>query len=167
MSYLRSIKVKNGNHYEPAHYYQCDNCKKELFEADFDYDDGQGYDLCRDCAFILNKFTEREYLNSRGIGLKTFHAVVHKGEIIIWQGKPIPPFQRSNKRQRHLPQYIIWRIEVFQRDNYTCLDCGQKGGNINAHHLKEYAKFPELRFNIENGVTLCELCHKKKHKRVV
>ena len=57
-----------------------------------------------------------------------------------------------------------WKKEVFKRDNYTCQDCGQKGGILNAHHIKSFADYPELRKIILNGITLCKNCHKKLHK---
>lgn len=57
-----------------------------------------------------------------------------------------------------------WREEVYKRDNYTCQCCGDnKGGNLNAHHLDGYNWCNMKRFLIENGVTLCEDCHKNFH----
>ena len=46
--------------------------------------------------------------------------------------------------------------------------CGDnKGGKLNAHHIKSFADYPELRFEVSNGITYCEDCHKTNgfHKR--
>lgn len=75
-----------------------------------------------------------------------------------WQGG----LTNINIRERGLKVYKLWRKAVFERDNYTCIDCGDnKGGNLNADHIKPFSLFPELRFAIDNGRTLCVGCHKK------
>ena len=56
---------------------------------------------------------------------------------------------------------LEWRTKVFERDNYTCQICGVKNCFLTAHHIKSRAKFPKLRYNVSNGITLCELCHAK------
>ena len=54
-----------------------------------------------------------------------------------------------------------WRTLVFQRDAYTCQSCGQRGGRLEAHHIKPYKAYPELRHVLDNGQTLCKVCHSK------
>ncbi len=67
---------------------------------------------------------------------------------------------------RFSEDYKRWRYDVFLRDGFTCLDCGDsKGGNLHAHHIKPFAEFPELRLEISNGATLCEDCHEKRHRK--
>lgn len=73
---------------------------------------------------------------------------------------------------RNSAEYKNWRAYVFQRDRHTCQNCGIRGGELQAHHIKAFAFFPELRFEISNGQTLCGPCHKKTpsyqaHKNVV
>ena len=61
---------------------------------------------------------------------------------------------------------ISWSQQIMKRDNYTCQICGDnKGGNINAHHLNGWNAFPEQRFDLDNGVTLCTDCHKDFHSQ--
>lgn len=67
---------------------------------------------------------------------------------------------RVNEKIRRSRKYREWRTAVFTRDNYTCVWCGFKG-YVHADHIKPFAYFPELRFEITNGRTLCVPCHKK------
>ncbi len=57
--------------------------------------------------------------------------------------------------------YKLWRKTVFERDNYTCIFCNQKGGKLNADHIKPFSLYPLLRFSVQNGRTLCVPCHQK------
>lgn len=58
-------------------------------------------------------------------------------------------------------EYKLWKTAVFERDNYTCQDCKVRGGELQGHHIKPQSVFPELRFAIDNGITLCRTCHLK------
>ncbi len=71
--------------------------------------------------------------------------------------------RKEYKRYIHLTsskEYKQWRSDVFTRDNWTCQTCGVRGCYIEAHHIKSWAKFPELRYEVSNGVALCLPCHK-------
>lgn len=54
----------------------------------------------------------------------------------------------------------LWRDAVFARDDWTCQECAKRGGELNAHHIKAFARYPELRFDTTNGITLCVECHR-------
>ena len=73
--------------------------------------------------------------------------------------------QEEREKDRSYEKYAKWRQKVYERDNYTCKCCGNnKGGNLNAHHLNGYNWDKEHRTDIDNGITLCETCHKEFHK---
>jgi len=58
------------------------------------------------------------------------------------------------------PQYRKWRLAVYTRDNFTCVNCRKVGGYLVAHHIKGWAEYPKLRYLVDNGITLCLDCHK-------
>jgi 5-methylcytosine-specific restriction endonuclease McrA len=70
---------------------------------------------------------------------------------------------------RYCKEAIEWRNAVFERDDYTCQRCGERGGYLEAHHDLPFAYFPEQRFELLNGMTLCRPCHdltRIGHKRL-
>lgn len=88
------------------------------------------------------------------------------------KGKPVPKRQGKNchfwrggitpinKKDRMSLDSRLWREAIYQRNDYTCQICGQRGGKLQADHIKPFSLFPELRFAIDNGRTLCIDCHK-------
>lgn len=72
-----------------------------------------------------------------------------------WKGGVTP----VNLLLRTSSEYKMWRKAVFERDNYTCKFCEKRGGELNADHIQPFAFFPELRFVVDNGRTLCKPCH--------
>jgi 5-methylcytosine-specific restriction endonuclease McrA len=98
----------------------------------------------------------------------------HKGkECHFWKGgiSKLTPTIRASF------QYRQWRSDVFTNDDYACRICGRKGGQLEAHHIKEFhitieenniktideaIACSEL-WDLNNGMTLCKECHKKIH----
>ena len=56
-----------------------------------------------------------------------------------------------------------FKKRIFERDDYTCQICGKCGGDLNCHHIKSWAKYPDLRFDEDNVITLCVKCHREIH----
>ena len=64
-------------------------------------------------------------------------------------------------------EYKEWRLAVYKRDSFKCVGCGDnRGGNLQAHHILNFATYPKERFNISNGVTLCRKCHGEVHPKL-
>ena len=77
-------------------------------------------------------------------------------------------------------KYRQWRSDIFTRDDFTCQDCGRRGGDLEAHHIKEFSTIIkenkiktvqgalacEELWNINNGQTLCKECHNKTKRKV-
>jgi hypothetical protein len=79
-----------------------------------------------------------------------------------WKGGITP----ESVRLRASAEYKLWHEAVFKRDSYTCVWCGDsRGSNLRADHIQLWSEYPELRFAIDNGRTLCESCHIKRHKK--
>lgn len=75
----------------------------------------------------------------------------------FWKGGVTP----INGLIRVSMEYKLWREAVYKRDDYRCMHCGERGGKLNADHILPFAFFERLRFDINNGQTLCVDCHKK------
>jgi 5-methylcytosine-specific restriction endonuclease McrA len=101
-----------------------------------------------------------------------------KDKVSSWKGG----LTSITSKIRHNLKYSDWRLKVFERDNFICQKCGQRGGKLHAHHIKPFSQIlEELKqqyplldlydvammskelWDISNGITLCEKCHKKIH----
>ena len=93
-----------------------------------------------------------------------------------FSGENSPVWKGDNtihgREERFDPQYHQWRRNVFIRDEYTCQCCGAKNktGNkksiqLHAHHIKNWNDNLEDRFDTDNGITLCSVCHYEFHSK--
>lgn len=74
------------------------------------------------------------------------------------------PSKNTNKNGRTNGRYKAWRKAVYAKDSHTCRVCGRKG-YLNAHHIRGYSKHKNLRYDVNNGFTMCRWCHYKFHKK--
>lgn len=92
----------------------------------------------------LSKYIKREYPNGR-VGQLAGN----------WRGG----ITKENHLLRSRQETKCWRVAVFIRDDYTCRGCGVRGGWLEADHVKSWAEYPALRWDVSNGRTLCRPCH--------
>lgn len=106
---------------------------------------------------IVRRATKEQYENGKLLGFrgKKYYNTGEKNN--NWKGGVTP----VNEKIRRSVEYKLWRRTVFERDKYTCVICFKTGGDLQADHIKPFAHYPELRFALENGRTLCKQCHRK------
>lgn len=76
----------------------------------------------------------------------------------MWKGG----VSKINQKLRSSPEYQSWRKGIFERDDYRCMDCGERGGELQADHIYSFSKYLRLRLDPLNGQTRCKKCHKAK-----
>jgi len=71
----------------------------------------------------------------------------------------------ENRKLRNCAKTKNWRDFCFKRDNYTCQDCKTRGCKLCVHHIINWSDNAHLRWEINNGITLCWKCHYTRHKK--
>jgi len=143
-------------------FFDCEVCGKKFWRKPRDIKKGDCRFCSRDCYFTWQRGQPKRMTAK---GRKRF-LETHSGEHNAnWKGGITP----HNKRLRSSEEYRKWRDGIFRRDNWTCQECGARCGNganvrLAAHHVKPFATFPDLRFRVDNGTTLCLKCHNKQPK---
>lgn len=134
---------------------KCKLCDKEFFVQPHRFKTGRGKFCSVKCrANSVSPETKLKMsLKKKGIKVpKLQGSLCH-----FWKGGITP----INKSIRTSLEYRLWRESVYIRDNYICQICKKRGGKLQADHIKPFSKYPELRFDINNGRTLCIECHRK------
>jgi 5-methylcytosine-specific restriction endonuclease McrA len=158
-----------GNRKEVANNCKCRVCEKEFYLSFSRIKRGNGK-VCSKKCFGLYMRGKRPQMSGEN----------HPN----WQGGKTSLYNAI----RNSPEDNAWRKRIFERDYYTCQDCGNsRGGNLQAHHLwsfsnilseflRQYSQFSPIEdketllrlamtyhpfWDISNGLTLCENCHNK------
>src|SRR5574343_2109161 len=144
------------------------------------------------CRYQLQKTTRLGASNGRWKGGPREKPCAYCGKVFSWDGQPFvswgkrkfcskPCFVAGQRRYRgaehprHNPdaserkrfyngaQQGEWSSAVRFVDNYTCQQCGKRGGDLHAHHVLPWREFTAHRFDVWNGGTLCVPCHRAVH----
>lgn len=99
----------------------------------------------------------KKYFSDKANRLKLSNILKSKKETLhLWKGG----ITNKNLAVRKSLEYRTWRESIFKRDDWTCVLCKVRGVKLEADHIKKFSNYPELRFDINNGRTLCIPCHK-------
>jgi len=135
---------------------KCEVCNKRFWRKPYDIAKGNNRFCSKQCYFGYQKGKPKNLSNRHSyIGIDNPN----------WKGG----ITQANQKLRHGDMAKEWRLSVFKRDNWTCKKCGKRSRanrylRIEAHHVKPFALFPELRLVIDNGLTLCKKCHDREPK---
>lgn len=113
-----------------------------------------GLPKCLDCGKLLTNYNNKRcnkcsHIISRGIKSN------------LWKGG----ISSENQIIRHSIEFRLWREAVFARDNWTCQKYGIRNNKLHPHHIRNFAEEKDLRFAIDNGITLSDIAHREFHKR--
>jgi hypothetical protein len=114
-----------------------------------------GRPSCQDCGTQLAAYSALRCVKC--------HGLFNRGENNpCWK----PPELRKvteSEQIRQSAEYKDWRLSVWVRDKTKCQICGVRKDPMVAHHLDGFNAFPEKRFDVDNGVTLCDFHHISFH----
>lgn len=130
--------------------YKCQGCKETKTTRYGRYIKNE-HKLCRGCN-MKRIAQDKEYIKKRS------------GENA---GNYNPNLTDEEREQgRYYSEYPLWRTAVYEECDYTCQSCeDNRGGNLIAHHLNGWHWAKEERFDLCNGVAICETCHDEFHER--
>jgi len=157
---------------------KCLKCEREFWIFECWYKRGNGKYCSRDCSSkALKEIEHKNYriiLKCKECG-KEYVVKRHRKDTSKYcskgckrknmpSGKNHPNWKGGISERDYRTKE--WRRKVLERDLFACVECRSTNKEeLNAHHIKEYSTNIELRFDINNGVTLCRKCHSKKHEK--
>lgn len=128
-----------------------------LSDRYINYDSSMEY-MCDTCENV-SRMSLNNLLHGRGCK-KCYIESIRGENSKLWKGG----LTKQSKINRNRSEYLNWRNNVYKRDNYTCKKCMKKGGELQAHHIYNFSEYEELRYDINNGITLCKKCHSPNYK---
>lgn len=144
---------------------QCEICKKEIIKKR--NESRKYFKTKKFCSYVcMAEDYKNRVGNNKGKHWKNVNDFERKSKASMgsknpaWKGGVTPEHQRIRNSKEHSD----WSLAVLRRDKFRCRKCKKVGGKLIAHHIKSFADYPELRFKLSNGITLCRVCHGITHK---
>jgi len=144
----------------------CLICNKSFYTEPNQIKTGGGKYCSSDC---YHKSTKGKSTHNKGIPMSELQkrkvSESRRGKMTgkdnhSWKGGVTP----KNHKIRTSTEFADWRKAVFERDNYVCQKTKERGGKLHPHHIQNFADYPELRFTVNNGITLSKKAHQEFHK---
>lgn len=140
----------------------CLTCKKQFYATPSDTKIGKAKYCSRECYYESrrgkpNVKLSKLYKGKKKAWLAQIRPDLRGENSPHWQGGITP----INTKIRNSVQFKDWAKIIKERDSYECQICGEKGGYLHSNHIKRFADYPELRFDKNNGITICRDCDNK------
>jgi hypothetical protein len=108
------------------------------------------------CKLRISRMSEEERKKRYGVWKNIF-------------GEKHPQWKKNkkikDKRDDNHPAYKAWVREIKRRDVICKLKDDSCSGNREVHHIKSWSNYPELRYDINNGITLCHAHHPRSRAK--
>lgn len=119
---------------------------------------------CEHCGELFG--LSQQHDNLAKFRARRFCSTKCAAAVNLKSGEAHPRWKPGLKQRSTRGGQIQWRLAVKKRDAWTCQGCGQQGGTLHAHHVHEFAKYPDKRWDTSNGITLCFACHRDIHATI-
>ena len=151
-------------------YVNCFTCGKKIYRPKCKlkvYDRHYCSKKCRDKSPYKTKISsDRMKINNPSYNKKIREKIDKKVQEYWKNHKPYNYIDGSSRNRKYTKrEWIKIAKQCYERDRFICQQCGKKGGLLNAHHILPWAGNKELRYDLDNLITLCVPCHIKLHGR--
>ena len=182
--YVKKFRKKNKKEFDWCSLVKCEDKNHEgnpyRIVGIYHLKKGLGIKRCNQCALNKNlpkyrncprKLSTRRKIAVTLRGRKDFKKTrlkkklsAHKGkDHWNWNANLSDQQRQDNKRRGNQIKLRDFRYSVFKKDNFICQSCGIYGGKLRVHHIQNFCWDIKNRYNVENGITLCEECHNDFH----
>jgi hypothetical protein len=151
-------QAKLGKKRKPFTQEHKDKLKKILDEArilaiDKAHKEAMPDRFCIECGIKMNKYNKNDKCKDCNRKFKKQYRIDNN---------------LNKSREYHLiresKEFKDWRDYIFTTDDWVCQKTGQRGGELEPHHILNFSQHPEERFNPNNGITLSKKAHREFHK---
>lgn len=158
--FKENLKQTIINKYDCENVFQNEIIKEKIKQDNLVKYGVESYTQTQECKDKKEKTCLIRYGETNHMKTKKYKIMFSKENSPLWKGG-----FRSKRNERITLEYKEWRTSVFKRDSFVCLKCNKNSRELQAHHILSWKENEDLRYDIDNGITLCTECHKKFHKK--